>query len=196
MASGTPNLNKGDVGSLISYFQTLSGVQRSNRFRIDINPPTGLTEVSLFASNVQIPSQVINYYPDTMSPSGSNIDIPLKREYDDRFIIDFIVDKNWTCRQFFDQWLNLLFKNKSQTSTAEKNSYLVNYRDSVIGTVDIYALDVNDNINRKITLYDAWPSTILPTQMMNDAPNDYLTMTIDMNYRYYRTYDTNGANEI
>lgn len=194
--SGTPNLNKGDVGSLISYFQTLSGVQRSNRFRVDINPPTGLTEVSLFASNVQIPSQVINYYPDTMSPSGSNIDIPIKREYDDRFIIDFIVDKNWLCRSFFDQWLNLLFKNKSEASTVEKNSYLVNYRDSIVGTVDIYALDANDNTNRRITLYGAWPSTILPTQMMNDAPNDYLTLTIDMNYRYYRSYDNAGKNEI
>jgi hypothetical protein len=193
--STNSNLNNGDVGTLISYFKKLSGVQRSNRFKVDINPPSPLKEVSLFATNVQVPSQVINYYPDTMSPSGANIDVPIKREYDDRFIIDFIVDKNWICRDFFDRWLNLLFVNFSENSTKDKNSFQVNYRDSIAGTVDIYALDGNDSTNKKITLYGAWPSTILPTQLMNDAPNDYLTLTIDMNYRYYRSYDTDN-NEI
>jgi len=177
------NLSNSDVNTLITHFKTVSGFQRSNRFRVDITPPTGLATVSLFASNVQIPSQTINYYQDTMSPSGAYVDIPVKREYDQRFIIDFVVDKNWYARQFFDSWMDLMFKSKSGTF----NSYTVNYRNSITGKVDIFALDANNATNRRITLVDAWPSTIVPTQMMNDAPNDYLTLTIDMNYRYYTT---------
>lgn len=177
------NFTNSDVNTLISHFKTVSGFQRSNRFRIDIDPPTGLSPVPLFATNVQIPSQTVSYYQDTVSPSGAYVDIPVKREFDERFIIDFIVDKRWNTRKFFDDWMNLMFISKGTTN----NSRLVNYRNSIVGTVDIFALDTNNAINRRITLVDAWPSTIVPTQMMNDAPNDYLTLTIDMNYRYYKT---------
>lgn len=177
------NFTNSDVNTLINHFKTVSGFQRSNRFRVDITPPSGLAAVSLFATNVQIPSQTISYYQDTMSPSGAYVDVPVKREFDERFIIDFIVDKTWRARQFFDGWMDLMFKSKPGTN----NSRLVNYRNSIVGKVDIFALDTNNKTNRRITLVDAWPSTIVPTQMMNDAPNDYLTLTIDINYRYYTT---------
>jgi len=168
-----------------------------------INVPTQITtqypgqftiknnQISLFATTVQIPQQVITYFPDTMSPSGAEIDIPLKRGFDERFIIDFIVDSKWQARRFFEAWMNIMFIN--DTTSSFKNSIIVNYQNNISSTVDIYALDQNGNTNRRITLYQAWPSTILPTQMMNDAPNDYLTLSVDMNYRYYRAFDaTNG----
>ena len=178
------NFTNSNVDTLITHFKNVSGFQRSNRFRVDIIPPTGLATVPLFATNVQIPSQIINYYQDTVSPSGAYVDVPVKREFDERFIIDFIIDKNWNARRFFDDWMNLMFKSKSGTNS----SYQVNYRNSIVGTIDIFALDTNNKTNRRIRLVDAWPSTIVPTQMMNDAPNDYLTLTVDINYRYYTTF--------
>jgi hypothetical protein len=186
------NLNNSDVNTLISYFTSLSGFQRSNRFKVNITPPAflNLTPVSLFASSVQIPTQIVNYYQDNVSPSGAPIDVPVKREYDSSFRIEFILDSNWDARAFFDNWMDKIFYKSNFTSTGYNGSLRVEYWSRLIGTVDIYALDVNNNTNRRITLYDAWPSTILPTQMMNDAPNDYLTLVVDMNYRYYRTFDS------
>jgi hypothetical protein len=191
-----------DVNSLIGFFQGVSGFQRSNRFKVVINVPTQITtqysgqfpivnnQISLFATTVQIPQQLITYFPDTMSPSGAEIDIPLKRGFDERFIIDFIVDSKWQARRFFEAWMNIMFIN--DTTSSFKNSIIVNYQKEISSTVDIYALDQNGNTNRRITLYQAWPSTLLPTQMMNDAPNDYLTLSVDMNYRYYRAFDANN----
>jgi len=191
-----------DVNSLIGFFQGVSGFQRSNRFKVVINVPTQITtqysgqfpivnnQISLFATTVQIPQQLITYFPDTMSPSGAEIDIPLKRGFDERFIIDFIVDSKWQARRFFEAWMNIMFIN--DTTSSFKNSIIVNYQNNISSTVDIYALDQNGNTNRRITLYQAWPSTLLPTQMMNDAPNDYLTLSVDMNYRYYRAFDANN----
>jgi hypothetical protein len=170
-----------------------------------INVPTQITtqysgqfpivnnQISLFATTVQIPQQVITYFPDTMSPSGAEIDIPLKRGFDERFIIDFIVDSKWQARRFFEAWMNIMFIN--DTTSSFKNSIIVNYQNNISSTVDIYALDQNGNTNRRITLYQAWPSTLLPTQMMNDAPNDYLTLSVDMNYRYYRAFNATGGLE-
>jgi hypothetical protein len=194
-----------DVNSLIGFFQGVSGFQRSNRFKVVINVPTQITtqypgqfpivnkQISLFATTVQIPQQLITYFPDTMSPSGAEIDIPLKRGFDERFIIDFIVDSKWQARRFFEAWMNIMFIN--DTTSSFKNSIIVNYQNNISSTVDIYALDQNGNTNRQITLYQAWPSTLLPTQMMNDAPNDYLTLSVDMNYRYYRAFDAIGRYE-
>lgn len=189
------SLYNSDVTTLINFFENLSGFQRSNRYRISITPPkvptssrVQLDPTVLFATNVQIPEQVVLYYPDTMSPSGPNINIPVKRTYDNRFIIEFIVDQKWKSRDFFEGWMDLMFKNT--TNATRPNSAFINYFDNITGIFDIYALDVNDNVNKHITLYDAYPSTILPTQMMAEAPNDYLLLTVDVNYRYYTIKDS------
>lgn len=195
--SNTPNINS-DVNSLINKFQQLSGFQRSNRFEVEITPPAKASETSpsifnnfiFHASSVQIPSQVINYYQNSLSPGGPMIDIPMKREYDDRFIIDFIVDTEWKCRRFFDQWMEWIFKNHG---SGYKSSSITNYYDSIVGKVTINCLDTANAIRKKIVLEKAWPSTILPTQMMHDNPNDYLTLSIDMNYRYYTVLEPNGT---
>jgi hypothetical protein len=188
-------LDNSDVSTLLNFFQTSSGFQQTNRFKVLITPPKKIQEADvppLFATMVQIPGQVVNYFSDNMSPSASLIDIPVKREYDNRFIIDFIVDKNWNTRQFFDKWIDLMFIDKQ--TLGGKKSHVLEYYNEIIGKVTIQPLDINNNINKIFTLYGAWPSTILPTQMMNDAPNSYLTLTVDMNYRYYNITNLNETN--
>jgi hypothetical protein len=179
-----------DITTLITAFSTASGFQKSNRFRINIIPPTRIpggtqitpTSFTVFASNIQTPSQSIIFYEDTMSPSGPPISIPLRRNYDDRYIIEFIIDKNWNIRSFFDSWISALFLD---TGNVNKNSTRVQYFTDIVGTLEIEALDQNDNVVKTITLYDAYPKQIIPTQFSNDTPNQYLTLIVDMMYRYY-----------
>ena len=179
------SLNNSDVNTLINFFQTLSGFQKVNRFKVNIIPPKDakLDATVLFATSVQIPQQLVTYYPDSVAPSGPLVDIPIRRGYDERFIMDFIVDKNWKTREFFDKWMDYMFVSKK----GKTNSLYVKYYTDITGTVEIYGLDDNSNTNKKITLYDAYPTTIIPGQLSNDLPNDYLTLSVDMNYRYYKT---------
>ena len=180
---------KSDITTLIEAFSTASGFQKSNRFRIDIIPPTSggskitPTSFTVFASNIQTPSQSIIFYEDTMSPSGPPIGIPIRRNYDDRYIIEFIIDKNWNIRSFFDSWIDSMFIDSKNSIT--KNSTKVQYWNKIVGKLIIQALDQNDNVAKTITLYDAYPRQIIPTQFSNDTPNQYLTLIVDMMYRYY-----------
>lgn len=174
---------------IINHFQTMKGFQRSNRFAVTITPPPleGLdneNDVFCAARTVQIPSQALVFYKDTMAPSGAEIDIPLRRTYDDRFIIEFVVDSQWNIRKFFDDWMNAIFNNTPNGSNT-KNSTTVKYWSDIRGTVVITPLNENHETNKTITLYDAWPRTVLPGQMSNGTPNDILTVMVDMQYRYY-----------
>lgn len=191
MANYPKSPQKSDITTLITAFSTASGFQKSNRFRVNIIPPTSIpggtqitpTSFTVFASNIQTPSQSIIFYEDTMSPSGPPISIPIRRNYDDRYIIEFIVDKNWNIRSFFDSWINSMFINSYFSSTV--NSTRVQYFTNIVGTLEIEALDGNDNVVKTIILHDAYPKQIIPTQFSNDTPNQYLTLIVDMMYRYY-----------
>jgi len=190
MANYPQSPQSSNITTLITAFSTASGFQRSNRFRVNIIPPTNIpggtqitpTSFTVFASNIQTPSQSIIFYEDTMSPSGPPISIPIRRNYDDRYIIEFIVDKRWNIRSFFDSWLNSMFINSTATNL---NSTRVQYFTDIVGTLEIEALDQNDTVVKTITLYDAYPKQIIPTQFSNDTPNQYLTLIVDMMYRYY-----------
>lgn len=191
MANYPKSPQKSDITTLITAFSTASGFQKSNRFRVNIIPPTSIpggtqitpTSFTVFASNIQTPSQSIIFYEDTMSPSGPPISIPIRRNYDDRYIIEFIVDKKWNIRSFFDSWINSMFINSTSSSTV--NSTRVQYFTNIVGTLEIEALDGNDNVVKTIILHDAYPKQIIPTQFSNDTPNQYLTLIVDMMYRYY-----------
>ena len=110
-------------------------------------------------------------------------------------------------RRFFDDWMELMFiSNVNATNTSpgggsviRKNSVIVNFWSNILGQMDIYALGNSSGsgtnqevVNRQIRLKDVWPGTILPTQMMYDTPNDYLTLSVDINYRYYEIYNSEG----
>jgi hypothetical protein len=173
------------IDKLIDTFDNMGGAQRANRYEVIINPPTALginINTPFIASSVQVPTHITEYYQDTMAPSGSYLDIPIKRQFDQMFKIDFIVDYNWNIRQFFENWVDLIFNRQTGET---RNSVMVNYYDNIVGTIIINALDQNGDISKTITLYDAWPGTIMPAMMSNDIQNNYLTLQIDMNYRNY-----------
>jgi hypothetical protein len=98
------------------------------------------------------------------------------------FKIDFIVDSTWYIRTFFESWADLIFNRQAGEN---RNSATVNYYDDITGTISINALDDNGIIVKTITLYGAYPGTIMPSVMSNDIQNNYLTLQVDMNYRYY-----------
>lgn len=175
------------ISEITSYFST--GFQRINRFDVSFTRQNGTDgeaqqSTHFWASQCQIPQQYIVWYPETFSPSGPTIHIPLKREYDDRFIIDFIVDSNWSVRKYFERWCDSMF-----SSVISGKSNTVNPRNTPANLSNIIIKALNDNGTEAatITVYEAYPKLILPSQFSDDIPNQYLTLSVDFNYRYYRT---------
>ena len=192
-----PDSSSSSPQGIINHFSKMAGFQRSNRFSVTVTPPANIglnnNDILCAARTVQVPSQALVFYKDTMAPSGPEIDIPLRRNYDDRFIIEFVVDGKWDIHKFFDDWINAIFNNSTGSNSQSvdngggggHNSFTVKYWSQIRGTIVIKPLNENHQANKTITLYDAWPRTILPGQMSNGTPNDILTVMVDMQYRYY-----------
>jgi len=174
------------INDLFSIFDKLGDPQRANRFEVIINGPGSLSAPAsgFFATAVQIPAHVVEYYEDSLAPSGSYIDIPIKRQYDQVFKIDFIVDSKWEVRTYFENWIDLIFPDKNG-DTVFKNSRFVNYWNDIVGNVVINCLDANGTTKKTITLTGAYPGTIIPGQFSNDLANTHTILQVDMNYRNY-----------
>ena len=175
------------INDLLGIFDKLGDPQRANRFEVIINGPTSLSAPAsgFFATAVQIPAHVVEYYEDSLAPSGSYIDVPIKRQYDQVFKIDFIVDSKWEVRTYFENWVDLIFPDKGNGDTVFKNSRFVNYWNDIVGNVVINCLDANGTTKKTITLTGAYPGTIIPGQFSNDLANTHTILQVDMNYRNY-----------
>lgn len=177
------------INELLGIFDALGEPQRANRFEVLINGPgsLGIPTTGFFATAIQIPAHVVEYYEDSMAPSGSYIDVPIKRQYDQVFKIDFIVDSTWQVRTFFENWIDLIFPDYGNgVGGVFKNSRFVNYWDNITGNVVINCLNLNGQTSKTITLTGAYPGTIIPGQFSNDLVNTHTILQVDMNYRNYR----------
>lgn len=205
-----------DITSLINIFENMSGFQRTNRYDVAVYGPGNLdtkhitqaaklvnyslrspsgNAVKFIASSVQLPSHGVEYYQDNMAPSAGYVNVPVKRNFDQSFKIDFIVDTNWGIREYFEDWIDWIFfrqEKKQQSSTVlnpeTRNSLSVRYFDDLTGSVEIGCLDYDGNAKKVIAIKGAWPRTIMSSNFSHDLQNNYLTLTVDMCYRYYDVF--------
>lgn len=196
------------IDNFINTFNNMGGAQKSNNYVVYITPPKDLlgfhpeanvttlnkdlstilndnqdANQKYMASSVQIPAGIVEYYQSLAAPSGNYVDIPVKRQFDKMFKIEFLVDRNWYIRSFFEDWMDLIFNRNKKTEN--RNNITVSYYDNIVGTVRIDALNVNGDKAKSIFLYGAYPTTVIPSATSYDAFNNYLTLQVDMNYRYY-----------
>jgi len=165
------------ITDITNYFS--NGFQRNNRFEVSFSRG----DVSFWASQCQIPQQYVTWYPETFSPSGPMIHIPIKREYDERFLIDFIVESDWAVRRYFETWYDGMF---SSVVNGRSNTVAARNTSANLSNIIIKAVNLNGKTNATITIYEAYPKLLLPSQFSDDLNNQYLTLTVDFNYRYYK----------
>jgi hypothetical protein len=196
-------------GSISSFLTTLSynGNQRPNRYAIKISAPVGVSkypyaETEYIASLVQIPARTINYFSDNVGPYSPYWDVPLKTEFDDHFIINFIVDKNWNIRKFIDEWMGWISSEQPDAIPSPKGTTIgtfdgksaksSNICESPQNTSTISILPIHTSTesvnkqNQQLILYQAWPKLILPSQFEASANNMLLNLSVDFSYRYYK----------
>jgi len=197
---GWPTGSPKTINEIINQI-TVWGVQRPNRYAVEfidcpVSQSGGSSPYVFFATMVQIPQRTTNYFSDSVGPFSPYWDVPLKTEYDDHYIINFLVDKNWSIRSLIEAWMDHTIGGTINTEgyiygTSAKGASLVPVAartgDSKIKITGISTAE-NNKQTGTITLHQAWPKLILPTQFDTGANNQPLIMSVDFSYRYY-TFD-------
>lgn len=192
------------ISSFLSAIGT-KGSQRPNRYAVKIKAPSEVPYTitgEYVASLVQIPARTVNYFSDNVGPYSPYWDVPLKTEYDDHFIINFIVDKDWHIRKFIDSWMGWIGDEQNDNQPSKKGTTIGSFKGrdsktaricefpnitSTIRIQPVYTSSIDDTVKPKeLILYQAWPKLILPSQFEAGANNTLLTLSVDFSYRYYK----------
>lgn len=168
--------------SSIEYFKSnflSGGLAKPNRYQVIIEGTAGGT-INMPAETIALPSR--GFVTMEEQWYGPPRQVPIGRKYDSSVIITFPVSRDQSERTFFENWMNDIV-------SPEDNR--MNYEEGVVNKVmmKIQTLDELDDVTSTYELTEAYPSSILPTQLGASMRNDYTRIQIQFEYREY-TYTT------
>ena len=183
------------IENVLSSFRTSEGYAQPNRYEVSIFPPVGgrswpesklisrvrgdAQEISLRCETVTLPGRGLASTPDT------NVHGPLREivnnvNYADSISMVFQASADLRERVFFEKWQYTAFNPKT---------WNVGYYNDYIGTAEIYLLDKNNQRRYGLRLHECFPKSIAQTDLSYASNNEIIKLSIDMNFRYWRTLD-------
>ena len=168
--------------SSIEHFKTnflSGGLAKPSRYEVIIEGSAGGT-ITMPAETISLPSR--GFVTMEEQWYGPPRQVPIGRKYDSSVIISFPVSRDQSERTFFETWMD-------EIVSPEDNR--MNYEAAVVNEVmmKIQTLDELGGITSTYELKEAYPSSILPTQLGASMRNDYTRIQIQFEYREY-TYTT------
>ena len=183
------------IENVLSSFRRNESYAQPNRYEVLIFPPDGgrswpesnlisrvrgdAREISLRCESVTLPGRNLSSSPDT------NVHGPLREvvnnvNYADSIPMVFQASADLRERVFFEKWQYTAFNPKT---------WNVGYYNDYIGTVEIYLLDKNNQRKYGLKLEECFPKAIAQTELSYASNNEIIKLSVDMNFRYWKTLD-------
>ena len=135
-------------------------------------------DVSLFCEEVQIPGMILSnkefnigawtFFRNTkVGFLGNEINFT------------FVTPNDWDLRGFFEQWIK---------ECADTTSQELGYIDAVTTTIDIKCLDLQDNVTKSWTLYEAMPK-VLNLVPLSSGTTSAIRNTLIVSAAYWESSD-------
>ena len=179
------SLSSGTTTELIDYLSKYPP-QRVNRFNVAFNggyfttTGGGEKDTGFFATMVQLPSRGIMFYPDSVGPWSPQWRVPLKTTFDDKFIVEFLVDESFAIRKFIENWMVDIYNQGNGRQLKDLSGGKNPCSDTRMIITPVKS--TNSPSGTTITLDYVWPKLILPSEFNSDRP-DLLRLQVDFSYR-------------
>jgi len=190
----------GVFNDILSAYHSNEGYAQPNRYEVLIFPPTQFSsaapenfsrgdistsssndkrEISLRCESITLPGRNLSSTPDT------NVHGPLREvvnnvNFADSVTMVFQASSDLRERVFFEKWQYAAFNPKT---------WNVGYYNDYIGSVFIYLLDKQDQRKYGLKLEECFPKSIAQTDLSYASNNEIIKLTVDMNFRYWKTLD-------
>ena len=193
--------------SALDFFKATAGFAIANHFAIRINIPDLLRldnhvhgntvaplwtrDVELRAETVSMPGRNLNTTTDS-NIYGPTREIVNGVGYSGEVDISFYADHELGERIFFEKWQELAYGNPDSTNRAfGRNTWNAKYYKDYIGSLEIYVLNKNDDVEYGLRLAEVYPKTIGPTEL-SQAPNgEIVKIPVSFAYRYWTNLGEN-----
>lgn len=179
--------NQNSIQSIKSYIDNRKGLQRSNRFDVQIyNIPANVGRVNFVAQQVDLGPRTIETVADNLMGYGLGRTVPRSQSLIKSFGVQltFPVTNDNQIIKVFNSWFNYFYANTNAGGFGFYTQYYDNavYRTQMV----IDTLDPNGDRNNSMRFYEVFPVETQPITMSMLKPDQYLSYTVVLAYRYYR----------
>ena len=195
------------IQNFIASMGKAKGFARTSKYAVVITPPTNLgrlideaetsESISLTDENQlldmrSMASQVgrqLNLHCNSVSLPGHDLQaqdmqhgsapgrqIVQSHDYAGTIAASFYLDSHLRERHYFEQW---------QKMAVSTTTHKANYYNDYIGSIEIYQLDVNNEVTYGIKATEVYPSTIGGIEYSYDSANQVATQAVSFEYRQW-----------
>ena len=165
--------------------QMIGGGARANLFSFTLNVPAGLAldvrRSSFLVKATQLPSSINS--PITVPFRGRQLQLAGDRQFEP-WSINVINDTDMSIRNTFEQWVNLINNNVTNTGLQNPSDY-----SDVDMAVD--QLDKAGNSIKQYIIRGVWPSNISAIDLSNDSENTIEEFSVELQMMYWESVDSN-----
>ena len=168
------------------------GLPQSNRFQLNINPPTNLLggasilrRLMIRTVAVDLPGNTLDTIPDN-NIYGPNRNIVQGISYADSIDAKFLMDENFDIHQYFQEWQRLMYDHRT---------WNLKYYNDYIGNMDIFILNRDHRPTAAFRLWEVYPATIgaISLDMSSNEPINSFTVTF--NFRFWSDIGKYGTKQ-
>ena len=171
------NLNR-----LITQAQTETGAlgeitfeQETNMNQLKAMSANLGQQLSLHCNSISMPGHDLQAQ-DMQHGSAPGRQIVQSHDYAGTIAASFYLDSHLRERHYFEKW---------QKMAVSTTTHKANYYNDYIGSMEIYQLDVNNEVTYGIKATEVYPSTIGGIEYSYDSANQVATQAVSFEYRQW-----------
>lgn len=163
------------------------GLARTNRYIVTFGRPPGIGLVNtsfnndaytagLFCTGAALPGMNIESSPHRIFSESR--EMPYAVSYNP-LPLTFYTDTKLQLKRFFDEWMNLIIDPVTRSV-----SYYANY----VTTISVKALNLNDEPEYEVELFEAWPKTVGEVSLSYES-RDVMRLPVTFQYKNWKRKD-------
>jgi len=186
-------INSNNIDTIKNFLNTRGGIQRSNRYKIQISRPSlegiaNASNVVVYPSEVTFGARATNYIYDGLQGYNYGRAVPNSTKYVGGIVMTFLVTGDLFILNYFNDWFDAMYQKNNN------NFFVPWYTDTVQpANVILTYLDLNGNAsntpnNQSVwTFEEVYPVECMPIQLTAKADSPLIYQAV-LNYRTITRY--------
>lgn len=163
-----------NVDALIAQFGGSKGLARNNRYKVMFDRGNK-AHLNLMCDSVLWPGR--QYLSQEYFTDMKGIKKPYAFANDD-LTMTFILGNDWYAWDYLERWQSSIIQNVNSNLL----TYRVALKEEYTRQITVQHLDVNDEVTKTATYFNAYPTTLASIELGNEAENSVVKCTATFAY--------------